>query len=65
MAIPKKTFDCVTMKRLAQERIRAEYEARKGEFSSFVDFLRAKSRESELVNFLREKIDRARLRKAS
>ena len=44
MATKTKTFDCVEMKRQAQARLRAEYEARKGEFSSVVDFLNAKAR---------------------
>ncbi len=41
-----KTFDCVKMKRDAQRHLRAEYEVRKDEFSSYVDFLKAKSDES-------------------
>ncbi len=49
MATKTKTFDCVEMKnRIQAERI-AEYESRKDEFPSFLDFVRAKSRESEWV----------------
>jgi hypothetical protein len=39
MATKSKTFDCVKMKRDAQRRLRAEYEARRSEFSSYVDFI--------------------------
>ena len=56
----KKTFDCVEMKRKAQEKLRAEYEARKDEFSSFVEFLNAKADESELGKAIRAKIARAK-----
>ena len=54
-----KKFDCVEMQHKAQERLRAEYEARKGEFSSFAEFLNRTAEESkETRAFL------ARLRKA-
>jgi len=59
MATKPKTFDCVQMKRKAQERLRAEYEARKGEFSSLVEFLNAKADESDLAKVVRAKIARA------
>lgn len=39
-----KTFDCVEMKRRAQELLQAEYEARKGEFASWADFINAKAK---------------------
>ena len=42
-----KTFDCVGMKRRAQEKIQAEWDRRKGEFSSYGEFLEAGLRESE------------------
>lgn len=41
MATRTKTFDCVKMKHDAQKRLRSEYEARKGEFSSYSEFLAA------------------------
>ena len=41
-----KTFDCVEMKRKAQESLHAEYNARKNEFPSYFAFLEAKSHES-------------------
>lgn len=46
MATKPKTFDCVEMKRRAQEEIMAEYEARRGEFASYSEFLEATIRES-------------------
>ena len=42
-----KAFDCVQFKRQAQQRLRAEYEERKGEFDSYTDFIRAKVHEHE------------------
>ena len=47
MAPKPKSFDCVEMKRRAQEQLLAEYEARKGEFSAYWQFIEAKARESE------------------
>ncbi len=35
-----KSFDCVEMKHRAQRRLLEEYERRKGEFSSYADFIR-------------------------
>jgi len=55
MATKTKTFDCVQMKRRAQEKLRAEYEARKSEFSSVVDFLNAKADTSATRKALRAK----------
>jgi hypothetical protein len=34
-----KTFDCVEMMHRAQRELLAEYEARRSEFSSYVDFI--------------------------
>ncbi len=42
-----KTFDCVQMKHKAQQKLRAEYESRRGQFSSYFAFLEAKAAESE------------------
>jgi hypothetical protein len=50
-----KTFDCVKMKRDIQEQLRAEYEARKQDYASYVDFLRAKAEESDWVRQLRRR----------
>ena len=41
-----KKFDCVEMKRRAQEKILAEYEARKSEFGSYWQFLQARTEQS-------------------
>lgn len=41
-----KTFDCVEMKRQAQEKLLAEYESRKDEFDSYAQFLTARSQSS-------------------
>jgi hypothetical protein len=46
LAKTKKTFDCVEMKRTAQEELHTEYEARKNEFPSYYAFLEAKTTES-------------------
>ena len=47
MATKPKTFDCVEMKRRAQEQIATEWESRKHEFSSYGAFLEATLQESE------------------
>ena len=41
MPTKPKTFDCVQMKRLAQEKLLAEYESRREEFASYCEFLAA------------------------
>ena len=51
-----KTFDCVEMKNRIQRELRQEYEARKTEFASYVDFLNATADESEEIRALREKV---------
>ena len=47
MTTRRKTFDCVEMKHRAQQRIMAEWEARKHEFASYGEFLEASLKESE------------------
>ena len=47
-----KDFDCVEFKRQSQERLTAEYEERKDEFGSYVDFIRAKVLEDEWASQL-------------
>lgn len=49
MSTKIKTFDCVEMKNRIQAERLAEYEARKGEFASYLDFINARVRESELL----------------
>jgi hypothetical protein len=60
MGAKVKTFDCVEWKDRAQERLWAEYEARKDEFASEVAFLNAKAEESEIGKVIRAKIARAK-----
>lgn len=59
MAEKGRGFDCVEMKRRAQEKIRAEYEARKGEFSSYVEFINSKASESDWQRALRARFSKA------
>lgn len=47
MAAKAKKFDCVEMKRQAQEKLQAEWERRKQEFPSYGAFLEAGVHESE------------------
>ena len=47
-----KQFDCVEMKRRAQEKLQAEFAQRRAEFASYVDFLNAKSKESDMARIL-------------
>jgi glucan biosynthesis protein len=46
MSSKTKTFDCVDMKRQAQQRLQAEYESRKAEFPSYFAFLETKACET-------------------
>jgi len=55
-----KPFDCVEMKRRCQEALRSEYEARRGEFDSYFDFIRAKANASDWVRRSNEKLTHAR-----
>ena len=55
MARRTKTFDCVEMKNRIQAQIMAEYDARKDEFASFVDFINKTASESEWVRRMRKK----------
>jgi hypothetical protein len=48
-------FDCVEMKRRAQELLRQEYESHIQEFPSYVDFLNAKAAQSPWANRLRQR----------
>ncbi len=58
MAARTKAFDCMEMKRKAQERIRAEWERRKGEFSSYGEFLEAGLKQSEWGRRMWDKLHR-------
>lgn len=52
MSTKPKTFDCVEMKNRIQAERLAEYEARKGEFASYVDFINARVKDSELAKII-------------
>ena len=52
----KKTFDCVEMKNRIQRELRKEYEDRKDEFNSYVDFINATAEESEEIREFFERI---------
>ena len=51
-----KTFDCVEEKKRVQKLLLEEYEARKGEFSSYADFIVKTAGESEEIRAWRERI---------
>jgi hypothetical protein len=55
MATRTKTFDCVEMKNRIQAEIMAEYMAHQHEFASFLDFVNARTKDSELLRIVREK----------
>jgi len=54
-----KAFDCVAMKRRAQARLQAEYEARRAEFASYSEFLAATVREDPWTRGIWEKFHRS------
>jgi hypothetical protein len=56
MAKRRKAFDCVKMKNRIQAQRWAEYESRKGEFESYLDFINARVEDSELMRIVREKL---------
>jgi len=49
-------IDGVKLKDEIQRKLQEEYEARKSEFSSYAEFIRAKAGESEYVRKLKEKM---------
>ena len=55
MATKTKTFDCVEMKNSIQAKRLAEYEARKVEFASYIDFINARVKKSAVWKTLRRK----------
>lgn len=55
MADRTKTFDCVEMKNRIQAERLAEFEDRKDEFSSYVDFIDARLKDSDLANVVHKK----------
>ena len=58
MPTKTKTFDCVEMKNRIQAELYAEYESRKGEFASYLDFINAKAKDSELMKIVRQKLQK-------
>jgi hypothetical protein len=58
MTTKTKTFDCVEMKNRIQAQLMAEYEARRDEFASFMDFVRASGQKSDWLQQMREKFGR-------
>jgi hypothetical protein len=50
-----RTFDCVEMKNRIQAERWAEYQRRKGEFASYLDFINARVKDSELAQAIRQK----------
>ncbi|MEN6449900.1 MAG: hypothetical protein ABFC96_05350 [Thermoguttaceae bacterium] len=55
-----KIFDCVEMKNRIQAERFAEYEAHKNEFTSYLDFINSRVKDSELMKVVREKANRPR-----
>jgi cell shape-determining protein MreC len=51
-----KPFDCVRMKNEAQQRLNAEFEHQRDEFSSFSDFLAHKTTESREIQAFKERL---------
>jgi len=56
MPTQAKTFDCVEMKDRIQAQLLAEYDRRRDEFASFVEFLTARNDESEWVRKARARL---------
>jgi len=54
MTAKTKTFDCVDMKNRIQAERLAEYQARKEQFSSYLDFINARVQDSELAKIVRQ-----------
>ncbi len=51
----RKTFDCVEMKNRIQAAIQAEYETRRSEFPSFVEYVKAAAAQSEYAKAMHRK----------
>jgi hypothetical protein len=56
MARTNKKFDCVEMKNAVQQQLRQEYEQRKSEFASYVDFINSTANDSDEIRLFREQI---------
>lgn len=55
METKTKPFDCVEMKRAAQQALLCEFEARRAEFPTLAEFLEAKAKESNWVTAVWDK----------
>ena len=60
MSAKTKTFDCVEMKNRIQAERMAEYEACKDEFASFIDFINARVKDSQLLKVVQSKASSAK-----
>lgn len=47
-----KSFDCIEFKQQSQQRLMSEYEKRKDEFGSYIDFIKGKTFEDEWASRL-------------
>ena len=56
MQTKTKTFDCVEMKNRIQAERMAEYESRKDEFPTYLDFINSRVKDSELMKVLMQKL---------
>jgi len=56
MKTKKKAFDCIEWKDRVQRELLAEYEARKGEFASYGEFIYATADESAEIRAWRERM---------
>ncbi len=55
-----KTFDCIQMKDEIQQELRAEYENRKEEFTSYGDFVNTTAHQTEEIRRFCESVERAK-----
>ena len=55
----QKAFDCVEMKRQAQARLMAAYEARRSEFSSYAELIRETAATDPKIRAFRDRIAEA------
>jgi hypothetical protein len=60
MAKTNKKFDCVEMKNAIQQQLRQEYERRKSEFASYVDFINSTVNESDEIRLFREQLAKSK-----
>ena len=60
MVKTNKKFDCVEMKNAIQQQLRQEYQRRKSEFSSYVDFVNSTVNESDEIRCFRERLAKSK-----